>query len=472
MFTYEDMTISVLSERYRKKELSPVEVAEYALKRSHQGESTVNAFVCYTEERAMQEAKAAETAFMKGTYGPLTGIPYNVKDLIDVRGVATTMACEAYRDNIADKDAVVVDRLSRAGAVLLGKTNTMQIALGITTDISCFGATRNPRNLKHVSGGSSGGSAASVVGGMSAFSIGTDQGGSGRTPAAFSGVVGLKPTLGLISYRGGMAAQDLVDHMALLCRSSKDCAAILNICAGYDPAYEYSYKTPEEDYSRLIGESLKGKNFVVPMSLCEKGTNPFIYDRFCHALEVFRDLGANVKEITFSAEEVEALKAYRVAHQQLLLAGSIYHNRKVLDETPELIAEEIRERMKAGEIEGWVYYKNLQLRKKAMALFEEKMKGADLLLTPGPQIFAPEINQRIVNCDGEEVPIYGKTTQFVWPGNFLGIPCLSEPTGYNQDGLPSAMYLYGRRGSEASVLQASAAYEAAVGIPPLPNVTL
>ena len=463
MENYEKLSIAELAGLYRSKEISPVEVVRYALDRSHKLQDTVNAIVCFTEERALNEAKAAEEAFLRNEVNsPLMGIPYDVKDFMDVKGTATTLGCEAYRDNMADSDAAVVERLSEAGAVLLGKSNTMQIALGVTTDVSCFGPTRNPRNPEHVAGGSSGGSAASVSGGMSVFSIGTDQGGSSRTPSAFCGIVGLKPTLGLVSYYGTASVQDMVDHLGIICRSSEDCAAILSEVAGYDPRYAFSLMTDKTDYGCHIGESLKGMTFAVPMRLCEAGTDPLIFRKFKEALDVYRDLGAEIREIDFPDEK---LHMYRAAHSHILLAGCIYHQKKVLDETPELIAEEIRERMKGGEVEAWELCRDMDIRKDAKKLFLDRLEGCDLMMTPGPQIFAPELFQRIIEEDGIKTSIIPRITQYTWFGNYLGIPMLTTPTGRNGQNLPCSMYISGRWLDEAKILQVSAAYESAVGKP-------
>ena len=456
-------SIRQLHELYRSKSVSPVDVTTFLLRAGEASQPQINSFIRFTPERALAEAKRAEKAFMSGdSPTPLTGIPYNVKDLINVAGTPTTLACEAYYDNIAAEDSAVVEKLTAAGSVLIGKTNTSQLAMGPTNEVSSFGPVRNPRNPQYISGGSSGGSGASVAAGLSSFSIGTDQGGSIRIPAACSGVVGIKPTHGRISYYGTASASHLCDHLGPLTRTVSDNALVLSWTSGYDLRDQYSMNESAEDFSRLIGKSLRGMRACVPMEFCLTDTDPLIIQRFLMSLDILRTNAVTVKEVT-----LPDLSDYWMAHQIIFMAGNQYNNRKVIDNHPDMLDPETYKRLKAGHVTAEEYYRSIELRDSFERLFSDLMEGCDILLTPTIPVFPCTFGQSHIELDGKKHAIHPMYSRYTWFCNYLGIPALSIPNGMNADGLPCGIQIIGRRCSESLLYQTGSVLEAELG--PLPS---
>lgn len=458
-------TIRQLHQLYQSRELSPVEVTAYLLRAAEASQPHINSFIRFTPERALAEARRAEAIFMsKAPATLLTGIPYNVKDLINVAHTPTTLACEAYYDNIASEDSAVVERLTAAGAVLMGKTNTSQLAMGPTNEVSSFGPVRNPRNPRHIAGGSSGGSGASVAAGVSTFSIGTDQGGSIRIPSACSGVVGIKPTHGRISYYGTASASHLCDHLGPLTRTVDDNAAVLSCAGGYDPRHKYSLNRPTEDFSRLIGTPLRGMSVLVPLDFCLTDTDPLIAKEFLSVLEILRTEGVRVKEAA-----LPDLSDYWTAHQIIFMAGNQYNNRQVIDNHPDALDPETYKRLKAGHVSAEEYYRSVELKDKFEQLFSELMEGCDFMLTPTIPVFPCALGQDHIELNGRNHAIHPMYSRYTWFCNYLGIPALSVPCGMNSDSLPCAVQIIGRWGDEALLYQIGAALEDQLGVLPPPD---
>lgn len=459
--------IADLHQAYEKKDLSPVEVTKTLLDIAEKSQPYINSFVLFTPERALREAQKAESIFLNGEKStPLTGVSYNVKDLINVAGTATTLACEAYYDNFFEEDSAVVEKLTAAGAVLLGKSNTAQLAMGPTNEVSSFGPVHNPRNLDHISGGSSGGSGASVAAGISAFSIGTDQGGSVRIPSACSGVVGMKPTHGRISYHGAASASHLCDHLGPLTRTVTDNAAVLSCISGYDTRHKYSLNMPTEDFTRNIGKSLNGMCVCVPMDFCLKNTEPFIAERFLLALDILKANGVSIKEV-----QLPDLSEYWLAHQIIFMAGNQYNNRRIIDERPHLIDPATYQRLKVGHVSAEEYYRAVEMKDTFEKLLFDFMDGCDFMLTPTTPIFPCTFGQKDVELNGEKHLLHPMYTRYTWFCNYLGIPALSVPSGINEEHLPCGVQIIGRKCSEALLYQVGAALEKELGILPAADIS-
>ncbi|HSF57372.1 MAG TPA: amidase, partial [Candidatus Binatia bacterium] len=260
----EAMTISDISRQLRGKKLSPVELTDLFLQRIKKFNPALNAYVTVTEERARADAKGAEREISRGRYrGPLHGIPFSIKDNLATEGIRTTAGSKVLSEWVPDHDATVVERLKKAGAIMLGKTNMHEWASGGTTINPYYGTTRNPWDLTRVPGGSSGGSAAAVAASLCLGSIGTDNAGSVRNPASFCGTVGLKATHGRVSRFGDVPGTGgfSSDHFGIFSKSIKDCATILQTIAGYDPKDPLSSESPVGNFSREIGKSVKGLKF-------------------------------------------------------------------------------------------------------------------------------------------------------------------------------------------------------------------
>jgi aspartyl-tRNA(Asn)/glutamyl-tRNA(Gln) amidotransferase subunit A len=246
-----DLSISEAAELLRRKKISPVDLATACLDRIERLNPVLNAFITVTHESAMAQARVAEDEIQRGQWrGPLHGIPIGLKDLIDTAGVRTTCGSALFADRVPTEDADVVQRLKRAGAVLIGKQNLQEFAYGGTSASSHYGAVHNPWNPKHIAGGSSGGSAAAVAAGMCFGAIGSDTGGSIREPAAFCGIVGLKPTYGRVSTRGVFPLSWSLDHVGPICRNVRDVALMLEAIAGYDVLDVTCVDWPPEQYAQ------------------------------------------------------------------------------------------------------------------------------------------------------------------------------------------------------------------------------
>jgi len=255
-------TIVDLAPRLRRKEISPVELTRACLDRIEQFNPSLNAFITVTAESALAEARAAEIEISHGEWrGPLHGIPVALKDLIDTAGTRTTAASQLFEHRVPTEDADVVRRLRQAGAVILGKNNLHEFAYGGSSLVSFFGDVHNPRNVEHIAGGSSGGSAAAVAAGLCYAAIGTDTAGSIREPAALCGCVGLKPTYGRVSARGVIPLSRSLDHVGPLTATVSDAAAVLQAIAGYDPLDVGSADVPVDDY--VSGLRAETKNFAL-----------------------------------------------------------------------------------------------------------------------------------------------------------------------------------------------------------------
>jgi aspartyl-tRNA(Asn)/glutamyl-tRNA(Gln) amidotransferase subunit A len=258
------LSISEASELLRQKKLSPVELTKACLDRIETLNPILNAFITIMHERALADARQAEEEIQQGKWrGPLHGIPIGLKDLIDTAGVRTTCGSAQFAERIPTEDAEVVMRLKRYGAVILGKQNLQEFAYGGTSASSHFGPVRNPWDVERITGGSSGGSAAAVAAGMCLGAIGTDTGGSVRQPAAFCGIVGIKPTYGRVSTRGVFPLSWSLDHMGLLCRNITDTALMLEVLAGYDATDPTSVNWETEKYSATLGLKEKPRIGVV-----------------------------------------------------------------------------------------------------------------------------------------------------------------------------------------------------------------
>ncbi len=297
------LSIASAGELLAAGEISPVELAQAHLARIQQLDPQLNCFITLTPELALQQARQAEEEMRAGLYrGPLHGIPLALKDLFETAGVRTTAGSSFFAENVPEQDAAVVGKLREAGAVLLGKLNLHEIALGVTTENPHFGTTCNPWDLRCIPGGSSGGSAAALAAGLCQGSLGTDTGGSIRIPASLCGVVGLKPTRGRVSLRGVIPLSWNLDHVGPLARSVRDAALLLGVIAGYDPEDPWCVDHPVADYLAGLEQGVEG--WRVALATDEYFTDSAVVDgqvwQSVHqAAQIFEQLGARVEEVAF-----------------------------------------------------------------------------------------------------------------------------------------------------------------------------
>ena len=303
------LSIREAADLIRKKKVSPVDLTKACLARIDQANPSLNAFITITRESALQQAGVAESEVMRGNWrGPLHGVPIALKDLFDTAGVRTTAASGVFKDRIPTEDAEVVRRLKTAGAVLLGKTNMQEFAFGGTSIVSYFGAVHNPWELNHIPGGSSGGSAAALAADLCYAALGSDTAGSVRLPASHCGIVGLKPTYGLVSIRGVVPLSWSLDHVGPMARTVADTALLLQVIAGYDAQETTSVQMNVPDYSKTIGTKVSSLRIGTPREFFFTNLDPEIEAAMKEALSVLEKLTAGIHDVPLAANTMETLR--------------------------------------------------------------------------------------------------------------------------------------------------------------------
>jgi aspartyl-tRNA(Asn)/glutamyl-tRNA(Gln) amidotransferase subunit A len=453
------MTATELGRVMRTGQLSPVEVAQAHLDRIARLNPELEAYLTVTAEQALSAAKRAEAELAAGQdRGPLHGVPYSLKDIFATRGTRTTAGSKILADWVPDEDAAVTVRLDDAGAVMLGKVNTHEFAFGGTTQNS-HASTRNAWDRTRIPGGSSGGSGAAVAAGLGPVSVGSDTGGSVRCPAAFNGVVGLKPTYGRVSCFGVVAQSWTADHVGPLTRSVADAAAVLQVIAGFDPRDHTSSRAPVPDFSTCLGASIRELRVGVPRELLEFALAPAVEEAFVTARQVLVDLGATVEDIS-----IPGLAAADDVNSDIILPETTARHAEWLNTRPEDYGADVLELLERGRALAPNYI--LATRKRQQLRFDLETAlsdQVDLFLTPGLPAVAPKIGQDSVQLGGERVALLAALTHFLCPFSLTGLPALVLPAGFDDQALPVGIQLIGRAYDEATVLQVGDAYEHATG---------
>ena len=459
MAQYADLPRSLagLSRELLAKHLSPVEVVRALLGRIEADET--NSFITVTAEWALEKATLAERELLAGGHrGPLHGVPVALKDIIYTRGVRTTMGSAHYAGHVPDHSATVARKLEEAGSVVMGKTNTHEVAYGPTGDRSYFGPTLNPHDARRITGGSSGGSGAAVAANLCYGALGSDTGGSIRIPAALCGTVGMKPTFGRVSKSGVFPLSWSLDHVGPITRTVEDNALMLNVLTGHDPEDPYSVDHPAEDFVRYLQRGLRGAGIGLPTSFYFDQVDEEVGVLVREAMEVFRSLGAQVREVEIP-NLVDTLHA-----QRLILGAEAYavHEER-LENEPEAFDEEVCERLMDGARPRAYRYANAR-RRGVLATdeFDHALQGVDVLLTPTLPIVATEIGQREVRIGDNKESVRSALTRYTGPTDLTGHPSLSIPCGTTASGLPVGLQLIGRHFDEATLYRFGHAYEAAM----------
>ena len=439
------------------RRLSPVEVVRALLGRIEADET--NAFITVTAQRALEEASLAEREILAGRHrGPLHGVPVALKDIIYTRGVRTTMGSALYAGHVPDHSATVARKLEEAGSVLIGKTNTHELAYGPTGDRSYFGPTLNPHDARRITGGSSGGSGAAVAAMLCYGALGSDTGGSIRIPAALCGIVGMKPTFGRVSKSGVFPLCWSLDHVGPITRTVEDNALMLNVLAGHDQEDHYSVDRPAEDFTRHLRRGLHGGGIGLPRSFYFDHVDKEVVARVLEAVEVFRSLGARVREV-----EIPNLIDTLHAHRLILGAEAYAVHEESLENEPETFDEEVGERLMDGaRPRAYRYAKARRRGVLATDEFDHALHGVDALLTPTLPITATDIGQREVSIGDYEESVRSALTRFTGPTNLTGHPSLSIPCGTTATALPVGLQLIGRHFDEATLYRFGHAYEEAM----------
>ena len=446
------------AQRVADGEVSPVELTSACLERIAGIDAQVNAFITVTADTAVDEARAAERERVRGeAAGPLAGVPIAVKDLFDTAGVRTTAGSSFFAERVPDRDAAVVQKLRAAGAVLLGKLNMHEWALGVTNDNPHYGACHNPWALDRITGGSSGGSAAALAAGMCFGSLGSDTGGSIRIPASLCGVVGLKPTHGRVSLRGVVPLSWSLDHAGPMARRVSDVALLLDVIAGPDRADPGSADVAADDYTTRLDDGISGWRIGV---IADEGLGDIESD--VHALvreatQVLASAGAKIEEL--AAPELP--DAARLNGLMTTADAATFH-RERMESAPLHFGSDVLARLRRGAGYGATDYADARrqqtiLRHTFSSWFVEHGGMFDAVVLPTTPCTAP----RIAGLDA--VATAPVLTRLTAPFNFTGLPAMSIPCGLTPEGLPVGLQIVGAPWAERRVLRVGRAYELASG---------
>lgn len=449
-------TIAELAPQLMNRKLSPVELTEAILARIETVDAAVNAYITVMGEQALDRARQAEAEIMQGNYrGPLHGIPVGLKDLIYTKGVRTTAGSRVLRDFVPVFDATVVTKLQRAGAVVIGKHNMHEFAAGATNQNAHYGDARNPWDTTRMTGGSSGGSAAAVAAGLCYAAIGSDTGGSIRTPAALCGVVGLKPTYGLVSKHGVVPLAWSLDHLGPMARSVEDVAMVLEAIAGFDKNDPATFGGRIRDYRTGLQENLRGLRIGVPANFFFDDLDSEVEACVKGAIRKLEDLGARATEI-----RVPELTLVEFCELITVLAEAAAYHRNNLPEKMDLYGDDVRVWLECGAVISAVQYlKAQQARRKIQEAVSRVFQQVDVVVAPTLTTAAPEIGQTFRQVNGVSKDIAMEFVRMAALANLTGIPAVSIPVGFTATNLPIGMQIMGKPFDEPTILRVASAYE-------------
>ena len=470
-----NLTVHELVEKLKSNELTSEEITKAYIDRINDKEKDVDAFVTLTIDDA--EKKAAEIDKQRKENketSQFAGIPIGIKDNLCTKGVKTTCSSKMLENFVSPYDATVVEKLNKEGIISLGKLNMDEFAMGSSTENSAIKITHNPWDLNRVPGGSSGGSAAAVAGDLVPWALGSDTGGSIREPAAFCGVVGLKPTYGLVSRYGLVAFASSLDQVGPITKDVKDNAMLLNIIAGHDEKDSTSYDIEKKDYTKNLEKDIKGIKIGVPKEFFGEGINEEVKEQLNKAIETYEKLGAIVEETSLDVAKY-SLAAYYIiacaeASSNLGRFDGIRYGYKAKDYTTlkelyvnsrtEGFGDEVKRRIILGTYvlsSGYydAYYKKAQkVRTFVKNKFDEAFKKYDVLLTPVSPNTAFKIGEKCNNP--MEMYLADICTVSI---NIAGVPAISLPAGVDSNGMPVGMQLIGNRFEEEKILNVAYKFE-------------
>jgi aspartyl-tRNA(Asn)/glutamyl-tRNA(Gln) amidotransferase subunit A len=437
----------------RKRELSPVELVDAALARIERWNPGLNAFLTIVAENARRKARVAERAIRRGAAsGPLHGIPISLKDNFWTRGVRTTAGSKILANFVPDEDSDVASRLARSGAILLGKTNMHEFAYGITNENPHYGPVRNPWAQKRISGGSSGGSAVAVATGMGFASMGTDTGGSIRIPASLCGIVGLKPTYGLVSIAGVVPLAETMDHAGPLARSVTDACIMLQAVAG---KYPKGARAP--DYRKLRKSVPRRFRLGWPKQYFFDRVDAEVRQAIDAAAKTLESLGACIEKVSLPhlAESVAPSTNIAMAEATRYHESQGYFPARAAE-----YGEDVRKRLEMGrEVRAVDYLDAFAMKREIEKEFQAAFARVDAIVAPTLPIAAPRLGENEVMIEGEKETVRSALVRLNRPANLTGDPAISIPCGFTRAGLPIGLQLIGPHWSEARLLAIALAYE-------------
>ncbi len=470
-----DLTVHELQEKIANKELTIKEINEAYINQIKEKEKDVQAFITDLTEEAIKDAEKIDGKIKNGEkLGDLAGIPIGIKDNICTKGIKTTCASKMLENFISPYDATVMEKINAENMINLGKLNMDEFAMGGSTENSYFKKTRNPWDLERVPGGSSGGSAAAVAAKMVPWALGSDTGGSIRQPASFCGVVGLKPTYGLVSRYGLVAFASSLDQIGPITKDVKDAAILLNVIAGHDEKDTTSVDIPKKDYVKALTGNIKGLKIGVPKEFFGEGINEEVKSSLLKAIEKYKELGAEIEEFSLDVAKYSLATYYIIACAEAssnlgrfdgvryTYRTKEYKNMKELfrKSRSEGFGPEVKRRIILGTYvlsSGYydAYYKKAQkVRTMVMNEFSKGFEKFDVILTPTSPTVAFKIGEKSNNP--LEMYLADICTVSV---NIAGLPGISIPCGFDKQGMPIGMQLIGNKFEEETILNAAYAFE-------------
>ena len=470
------LTISGLREELQAQRTTAVAATRQCIERIDNTDDQLNAFVSRCDDSAFQDATAADVRLRAGSAVTLTGIPLGLKDIFSTKGVRTTCGSKILANYVPVYDATVVERLREQGAVIVGKLNMDEFAMGSSNETSAAGVCRNPWNTNHVPGGSSGGSAVAVAAGQVVAALGTDTGGSIRQPAAHCGVVGLKPTYGRVSRYGVIAYASSLDQVGPITRTVEDCALLLAAIAGYDPRDSTSVDCPVPDYQASLRDGVAGKKIGLPREYFIAGLDPAVKAAVDAAIEVYRGLGAELVPVSLPHTDYSVACYYLIATAEASSNLARYDGVRfgvrhstgggLIDMYQQTrsagFGAEVKRRIMLGTYalsSGYYdayYLKAQKVRTLIRQDFLKAFEQVDLLLTP----VAPTAAFKIGEKTADPLQMY-LSDIFTIPANLAGTCAMSIPCGFDAAGLPIGLQLIGKPFGEEEMLQAAWAFEQA-----------
>lgn len=454
------LSLTQAAQLVRRKKVSPVELTQACLDRIEKLNPSLNAFITVTAESALDSARSAEADISReGWKGPLHGIPIALKDLLDTAGVRTTAGSALFKGRIPQQDAEVVRRLKAAGAVLLGKLNMHEFAFGGSSAFSHFGPVRNPWNLAYSPGGSSGGSAAAVAAQMCYAALGSDTGGSIREPAAYCGIVGLKPSYGRVSTSGAIPLSWSLDHLGPMTRTVSDAALLLQVIAGYDPHDPGSTDVPVPDYAAGIDGATSALRLGIPRDYFYENLHPDIQAAMQTALGVLKRLTRTQRDVAPLAADA-SYASVMDPYVAILSAEAYEFHKDSVAKSPELYQAATLKRIRAGaDVTLSTYMQSRRRLDQARHAAARSFADVDLLITPTAPV--PPFALSELTDPSTARPLELRMLHNTRPLNLLGLPTISVPCGFTAEHLPIGLQISGPPGGEATVLRLARAYERA-----------
>jgi aspartyl-tRNA(Asn)/glutamyl-tRNA(Gln) amidotransferase subunit A len=472
-----ELTIGEAHNLLKKKEISSLELTRAVLERIDEVEEKVGAYITVATESAMTQARRADQSIAAGTCSPLTGIPLAIKDLICTKGVRTTCASRILENFVPPYDATVIKKLKQAGAVVIGKANMDEFAMGSSTENSGIKLTRNPWDLTRIPGGSSGGSAAAVAADMCLGALGSDTGGSIRQPASHCGVVGIKPTYGTVSRFGLVAFASSLDQIGPLTKNVGDSALLMNAIAGYDASDSTSVPMDRPDYSSSLDNDLKGFRIGIPEEYnATEGLHPEVLAAVENAVKILEDMGAQSVEVSLPHTQYAVAAYYVIApaeassnlarydgvkyglrDKNLNSLMAMYKSTRSKGFGPEVQRRIIigTYALSAGYYDAY-YSKASQVRTLIMEDFKKVFETCDIILSPVAPTPAFKIGEKI----DDPLTMY-LSDIFTLSANLAGIPGISVPCGFSSEGLPIGLQIMGKHFDEKTLLKVAFNFEQA-----------